>query len=215
VRKILAGMNIRRCGAAAFVASALALGMASALANSNSGTLTITGTDAGSPINGGTGIIQGSSSIGNLMTPSNITFTDVLNATGASAVTTVDDWSFTVPAAVFGATVTGDELSLSSFTFSGNLVDTFTLFKGSPGSGTVIDSGSGGLPGQFVLGTITSAGNYYLEVTATLAANSTGSYTGTLVAAALSAPEPASLGLMGAGMCAVFATMLLRRRARR
>ena len=83
----------------------LAAGLAALLvaAPAGAGTLSFSGTSGATPISGS------SSSLGALMLPANVTFSDVLTPnTNPAPATTVDDWTFNIPASVFGGTVTGD-----------------------------------------------------------------------------------------------------------
>jgi hypothetical protein len=192
-----------RASMAAGIALTALLAASAARANSTS----YTGTIGTTPISGtGTTIVPA------LVLPANVTFTDVLSMnTGTTAVTTTDDWSFTIPASVFGGTVTGDQINLTNFTVSG-VVDSFALYAGAPGSGTLLASGNAtGSFSQYLLGTITAAGSYYIEVQATLNPGSTGSYSGTLVAAATPVPEPGTWAMMAAAL-SVLAAGVLRRR---
>jgi hypothetical protein len=146
---------------------------------------------------------------GALTLPVNITFTDNLgtNSTGSSVQTT-DNWTFSVPAASASATVTGDQIDLQNFSFTGT-VDSFTLYAVNGNTLTTVASGTPTNPfSSVILDASVSAGNYELQVVSTLAAGSTGSYTGVLVAAA-PVPLPGAAWLL---MSAVAGLGSLKRR---
>jgi len=134
--------------------------------------------------------------IGSLGSPATINFNDN-NITAGTMVS--DDWTFSVPASVFSGSVTGDQIDLSSFQVSGT-VDTFSLFSGTPGSGTLISSGTVSSPfSQVILGTLVSSGSYYLEIQAHANTGSIGSYGGVMVNAPI--PLPASAWLLMSALC--------------
>ncbi len=167
-----------------------------AYVSAHANTVSYTGTDNGSTVSGST------TTIGGLMGPSNIAFTDVLSQnTSSSPVTTTDDWSFSLPASIFGGTVTGDQISLANFAVAG-VVDSFALYSGTAsGSHTLLVTGTPtGSFSSYVLDDLTHSGNYYLEVTSTLGPSSIGSYTGTLVAAIMPVPAPGTLPLLISGI---------------
>lgn len=145
--------------------------------------------------------------IGSLGSPATINFNDN-NITAGTMVT--DDWTFSVPASVFSGSVTGDQIDLSSFQVSGT-VDTFSLFSGTPGSGTLISSGTVSSPfSQVILGTVVSSGSYYLEIQAHTDSGSIGSYGGVMVNAPI--PLPASAWFLASAICTL--GLLAGRRAK-
>jgi hypothetical protein len=187
----------------AAVISAVLLGAGMAAA-AHAGTVSWSGTDDGNTVGGTT------TTIGALMTPSNLVLSDTFatNTTGSPIVNT-DDWTFTIPTTQIGVTTTGEQLSLQNFAVTG-LVDSIALYSGTPtGSNALIASGTPtGSFSSFLLTDLTSSGSYYLQITSTLAPGNFGSYTGTIVAAAV--PLPATLPLLVSGLAA--GGLLLRRR---
>lgn len=173
--------------------SVLALtGFASSPAATLAGTLSFTGASGTCSV--------GSCNFGALTLPVNISFTDNLglNNTGAPMMTT-DDWLFSVPLASGGASVTGDQISLSSFTISGT-VQSFALYSVGagnvltlvPGQTDLVSGFSGTLAnGPLLLNPSITGGNYDLRVVSSLQAGAVGSYSGVLVAAA---PVPLPVG---------------------
>ncbi len=152
------------------------------------------------------------SNFGMLTLPVNIIFSDALGTnTTSSPVSVTDDWLFGVPAASAGASITGEQISLSNFTV-GAAVDSFTLYRLNGSSPrTLIGTGTPNGPlSQLIIDPSVSAGSYELEVTAHLNANSTGNYTADLVAAA-PAPAPLASVLLLSGLGGLFT--LTRRRA--
>ncbi len=171
------------------------------------GTTTWSGTENGVQASG-TG-----TNIGVLSLTANL----VLNDNNLAAGMTTDDWQFAIngPASL-GSTFTGDQIDLSKLTFAGTL-DSVALYSGTPGSGTLLQTGTLNANGTFagltynLLTPWTGPANFYLEVQSTVASGAVASDTGTLLVAA-SVPEPATLGLMLAGLSLVGLSTIRRRR---
>ena len=194
-------MNSQISKVASRVTCAVLVAVSLAYSSAEANSVSFSGTDAGSPVSGTT------TNIGSLSGPSNIVFTDTLSPnTSSSSLTTTDDWSFSLPPSVFAGTVTGDQIWLKNFQISG-VVDSFALYSGLVGSGTLIATGMPtGSFSSYLLDSLTSSGNYYLQVQATLAPGSPsaptlGSYTGTLLAAPV--PLPMSLPLLMSGLASL------------
>ena len=173
-------------------------------ATAQAGTVSWSGTDGGNTVGGST------TAIGMLMTPTNLVLSDTFATnTSGSALVNTDDWTFAIPATQLGVTITGEQLSLQNFAVSG-LLDSISLYSGTPtGTHALLASGTPtGSFSSYLLSDLTSAGSYYLAITSTLAPGEFGSYSGTLVAAAV--PLPAALPLLLSGLAA--GGLLLRRR---
>lgn len=181
--------------------------MAAAVSPAHAGTTSYTGGNC-------TTLSCSGTSFGMLSVPTSITFTDQLGQnTGTTAVTSTDNWTFTLPAVSLGATVTGEQIDLSSFAVSGT-VDSFALY--SVGAGNVLNLILGGTINtpfsQIILDPLVTGGSYQLSVQSTLNPGSIGSYTGTLVAAAV--PEPESWLTLAGGLALLAGAVAVRRRRR-
>jgi hypothetical protein len=133
-----------------------------------------------------------------LPSPSTDTFTDQFSAALAATTSITDAWEFTLPPSQGGTSFSGDQINLSNLSVSG-LVDTFAVYSGTPGSGSLLTpmSTTGGVSVYDLMQPTT----YYVQVTSTLQANSVGSYSVQLVAAPI--PEPSSAALALAGLAGV------------
>ncbi|MBV8144540.1 MAG: VPLPA-CTERM sorting domain-containing protein [Gammaproteobacteria bacterium] len=179
------------------------MGLLGAMA-SYANTLTYTGGNcpAGCSITGsGTG--PNVENFGSLTPPTTVTFSDQ-NLTAGQTV--IDQWEFSVPQSVFSGTVTGEQINLNNFTISGT-VDTFDLYSGTPGSGTLIagDTVSGSF-NHMILATLLAGGNYYLQVQATDGSSSSGFYAGGMVLAPVPLPASAWLLMSALGGLALLGT---------
>jgi hypothetical protein len=134
--------------------------------------------------------------------PLDVTFTDILgsNAT-SSAINVTDTWTFSLGATgAGGGSITGDAILLSDFQVTG-ILDTVVV-KDLTTNTTLFDSSvsNGQITIPYDIGSVAGGGDHYsLQVTSTLPADSAANnYTGVLLIEAV--PEPATAGLMVAGL---------------
>jgi hypothetical protein len=187
--------------------------------SANAGLVSVTDSAVGDLCNpsctyaGTTGTV-GTFAFGTLTVPTSVTFSDNLgtNDTGAALVTT-DNFTFAVPTSSAGASVTGDQINLNNFSVTGTL-DSFTLYSVTA-SGAIISTIATGTQANpftsILLDPSVTGGLYELQIVATLASQSTGSYSGVVeVAAPAVAPLPPSVWLMASALLGL--GLLSRRR---
>jgi hypothetical protein len=140
-------------------------------------------------------------SFGTLTLPVDIVFSDNLGGPFTTIQNVTDNWTFSIPASSASASITGDQLDLTSFASTGT-VDSVTLYSvGANNSLTTIATANVlNTFHQLILDPSVTGGNYELSVVSTLNANAVGSYTGVLVAAA-PVPLPPALPMLLSGLC--------------